>query len=169
VGACSELDGKPVLIDRDIWWTALSKYSMEQVQAGFTAHIADPEHGNYPPKPAHIIKHIECLYPKRTGAYALYKPEPQEAGRRLPLTYEVPPAHFSHLMKRALLFAEGKGSDEDKHEHLQELIQIVKGMPLPYDKRATLDRFNAPPDAAGSVRRHEAELSTENVDSLEVV
>jgi hypothetical protein len=40
------------------------------------------------------------------------------------------------LVKRAHLLAAGKGSAEDKSDHLQELIQRVKGIqrPLPYDK-----------------------------------
>jgi hypothetical protein len=38
------------------------------------------------------------------------------------------------LVKRAWLLAEGKGSTEDKHDLLQDLIKMVKGAPLPYDK-----------------------------------
>jgi len=40
------------------------------------------------------------------------------------------------IMKRAMLLAEGKGSREDKHDHLQDLIRLAKGItkPLPYDK-----------------------------------
>jgi hypothetical protein len=39
------------------------------------------------------------------------------------------------LVKRAWLLAEGKGSMQDKSDHLQALIQMVKGtQPLPYDK-----------------------------------
>lgn len=40
------------------------------------------------------------------------------------------------LVKRAWLLAEGKGSVEDKHDHLQELVRMCKGIaqPLPYDK-----------------------------------
>jgi hypothetical protein len=37
------------------------------------------------------------------------------------------------LVKRAWLLAEGKGTAEDKSDHLQELIRMVKGT-LPYDK-----------------------------------
>jgi hypothetical protein len=39
------------------------------------------------------------------------------------------------LVKRAWLLAEGKGSVEDKSEHLQELIRLARGIatPLPYD------------------------------------
>jgi hypothetical protein len=130
-------------INHDIWWRALLKYSLEQVIAGFEAHITDPTEGKYPPKPAHIIGHIERLFPKRSGAYALYKPEPQKATKRLPLTYEVAPDHFNHLMKRAMLFAEGKGTVEDKHEHLQDLIRMVKGIgtPLPYDPTRREERL----------------------------
>jgi hypothetical protein len=34
-----------------------------------------------------------------------------------------------------MLFAEGRGSDEDKSDHLQELIRMCKGIAtkLPYD------------------------------------
>jgi hypothetical protein len=123
-------------IQPETWWKALKKYSLEVVVAGFEAHITDPQEGKFPPKPAHIIGYIERLFPKRSGCYALYKPEPQNPSKRLPLTYEVTPEHFSHLMKRAMLFAEGKGTAEDKSDHLQDLIRMVKGIgtPLPYDK-----------------------------------
>lgn len=169
-----------IVTHRDFWWTALSPYPIEQVSAGFAAHIADPEHGNYLPKPAHIIKHIERLYPKRTGCYKPYEPEPvPDDTRKLPLNYELTPLYWQKydegfqrglrgpqlarwareqagvklivgdacrqwldehaddaLVKRAMLLAQGKGSAEDKSDHLQELIRMVKGMskPLPYDK-----------------------------------
>jgi hypothetical protein len=123
-------------IHHDIWWRALCKYSLEQVIAGFEAHITDPQEGKFPPKPAHIIGHIERLFPKRSGCYALYKPESQNTEKRLPLTYAVPPEHMKHLMARAMLFAEGKGTREDKSEHLQALARLARGIatPLPYDK-----------------------------------
>lgn len=128
-------------INREIWWRALCKYPLEQVIAGFEAHITDPEEGKFPPKPAHIIGHIERLFPRRTGAYALYKPQAQTTEKRLPLTYTVAPEHMRHLMARAQLFAEGKGSREDKRDHIQELACLARGIatPLPYDpaKRQT--------------------------------
>lgn len=72
-------------ISRDIWWRALSKYSLEAVIAGFEAHITDPEHGLYPPKPAHIIRHIDRLYPRRSGCYKPYVPLPEPERQVIPM------------------------------------------------------------------------------------
>jgi hypothetical protein len=68
-------------LNHNIWWRALYKYPLEQVIAGFEAHIMDPEYGMSPPKPAHIIRHIERLYPRRGGCYRPYVPEPMPKAR----------------------------------------------------------------------------------------
>jgi hypothetical protein len=183
-------------INRDAWWRILSKYPLEQVKAGFDAHMADPEQGIYPPKPAHIVGHIERLKAQRPAAQRTFFEAAPEDAKRLPLTYEFTPLYWAKLkegfnthglrgneltrwareqsgvqlivgdpltrwlehhsddpqwgplIKRSLLFAEGKGTKEDKHEHLQDLIRMVQGIatPLPYDPR----------------RRH---LPTEGVDN----
>jgi hypothetical protein len=52
------------------------------------------------------------------------------------------------LVKRAWLLAEGKGSVEDKRDHLQDLIKLAKGIAtqLPYDpaKNAYTTRPSTP-------------------------
>jgi hypothetical protein len=40
------------------------------------------------------------------------------------------------IVKRAYLLAAGLGDEQDKRDHIQDLIRMVKGIatPLPYDK-----------------------------------
>lgn len=42
----------------DLSFGALLPYSIEDVRRGITAHIRNPDTGQFPPKPADIIKHI---------------------------------------------------------------------------------------------------------------
>lgn len=42
----------------DLSFGALLPYSIEDVRKGITAHIRNPDTGQFPPKPADIIKHI---------------------------------------------------------------------------------------------------------------
>lgn len=38
---------------------ALQRFDLEQIKQGLTAHINDPKHGDFAPKPADIVRHIE--------------------------------------------------------------------------------------------------------------
>lgn len=55
------LDGrqltKPVTL---VWWRALEKYALADVRRAMDAFVRDPDAGRYPPKPAHIISHMEA-------------------------------------------------------------------------------------------------------------
>jgi hypothetical protein len=164
-------------INHNIWWRALGKYSLEQVIAGFEAHITDPQEGKYPPKPAHIIGQIERLYPNRTAAYKLYEPlDPKPTSPGLKNLRGGDPtsawleAHAADpIVKRAHLLARGKGSREDKRDHLADLMKLANRIatPLPYDPRAKVDRFNAGPESSGPGALGRRELSTEGVASFE--
>jgi hypothetical protein len=60
VKATLDLYGKeasaPVL---RLWWAALEPYSIEEVRHGFTRFVRSPDSGNFPPKPADIIRMVE--------------------------------------------------------------------------------------------------------------
>lgn len=60
VKATLDLYGKeasaPVL---RLWWAALDPYSIEEVRHGFTRFVRSPDSGNFPPKPADIIRMVE--------------------------------------------------------------------------------------------------------------
>lgn len=47
----------PVLLD--IWFRALEGYPLDEVSAAFSRHVTDPDHGQFPPKPADIVRAIE--------------------------------------------------------------------------------------------------------------
>lgn len=42
----------------DLSFGALAPYSIEDVRKGITAHIRNPDTGQFPPKPADVIKHV---------------------------------------------------------------------------------------------------------------
>jgi hypothetical protein len=39
-----------------LWWKALERHPIDDVEQAFARHVQDPEHGCYPPKPADIIR-----------------------------------------------------------------------------------------------------------------
>jgi hypothetical protein len=43
----------------DLIFNALQRFDLEQIKQGLTAHINDPKHGDFAPKPADIVRHIE--------------------------------------------------------------------------------------------------------------
>lgn len=43
----------------NIWWNALEKYEFNVVEQAFGDHIVDPDVGQFPPKPANIIRNID--------------------------------------------------------------------------------------------------------------
>lgn len=42
----------------DVVFSALSSYSLQDVRTGLSGHIKNPDSGQFPPKPADVIKHI---------------------------------------------------------------------------------------------------------------
>jgi len=43
----------------DLIFSALQRFDIDQIKQGLTAHINDPKHGDFAPKPADIVRHIE--------------------------------------------------------------------------------------------------------------
>lgn len=42
-----------------LWWAAMSRYSMAEIRAALSAHTMDADVGQFPPKPADIVKRLE--------------------------------------------------------------------------------------------------------------
>lgn len=42
----------------DVWWNACRPFDYEQVCKAFTAHATDPDHGQFAPKPADIVRQL---------------------------------------------------------------------------------------------------------------
>lgn len=42
-----------------IYFSALTNYSLQQVEAGINAHTMDSKHGSFFPKPADIVRHLQ--------------------------------------------------------------------------------------------------------------
>jgi hypothetical protein len=43
----------------DLAFSSLKRFDVHQIKQGLTAHINDPKHGDFAPKPADIVRHIE--------------------------------------------------------------------------------------------------------------
>lgn len=57
--ATYSLHSKSLTADaRALFFAALGKYSLADVRKAFSAHIADPQRGQYPPKPADLIAQL---------------------------------------------------------------------------------------------------------------
>lgn len=58
--AAYSLHSKSLTADaRSLFFAALGKYSLAEVRKAFSAHISDPQRGQYPPKPADLISHLQ--------------------------------------------------------------------------------------------------------------
>lgn len=42
-----------------VWWQACERYDLEQVSKALTKHAMDPERGQFPPKPADLVRQLE--------------------------------------------------------------------------------------------------------------
>lgn len=49
----------------DVWWSACQRYDMDQVRTAFNAHATDPDVGQYPPKPADLVKQLQGTFGDR--------------------------------------------------------------------------------------------------------
>jgi hypothetical protein len=57
--AAYSLHSKSLTADaRSLFFAALGKYSLGDVRKAFSAHISDPQRGQFPPKPADLIAHM---------------------------------------------------------------------------------------------------------------
>ena len=60
LGACADLYGKSISEGAmSLWWGALERFDIEQVEQAFKRTIEDPDGGQYMPRPADIIRRIE--------------------------------------------------------------------------------------------------------------
>ncbi len=42
-----------------VWWAALQKYPLADIEAAFARHVADPDGCRFTPKPGDIVRHLE--------------------------------------------------------------------------------------------------------------
>lgn len=43
----------------DVWFNALLAYPLDEISAAFSRHVVDPDHGQFPPKPADVVRLID--------------------------------------------------------------------------------------------------------------
>lgn len=43
----------------DVWWNSLKAYDLKAIQEAFGRHVANPDAGQFPPKPADIIRMLQ--------------------------------------------------------------------------------------------------------------
>ena len=48
-----------------VWWQACANFDLEQVRKALTAHAMDPDRGQFPPKPADIIRALQGTHTDR--------------------------------------------------------------------------------------------------------
>ena len=49
-----------------VWWQACERFEYEQVVSAMTAHAMDPENGQFPPKPADIVRKLHGTHTDRS-------------------------------------------------------------------------------------------------------
>lgn len=58
VGIMSVYKQEVSRIQLEVWWTVLKGYDLDVVNQALSNHVADPDAGMYPPKPADVVKHL---------------------------------------------------------------------------------------------------------------
>lgn len=48
-----------------VWWEACKAFDLEQVRKALTAHAMDPERGQFPPKPADLVRQLQGTHTDR--------------------------------------------------------------------------------------------------------
>lgn len=48
-----------------VWWEACKSFDLEQVRKSLTAHAMDPERGQFPPKPADLVRSLQGTHTDR--------------------------------------------------------------------------------------------------------
>lgn len=48
-----------------VWWEACRRFELEQVRKALTAHAMDPERGQFPPKPADLVRQLQGTHTDR--------------------------------------------------------------------------------------------------------
>ncbi len=66
----------PTLIN--LWIASLKPYELADVQAAFERHLIDPQAGQFPPKPADIVRQLQALQPDEGDGDSGH-PGPEEA------------------------------------------------------------------------------------------
>jgi hypothetical protein len=49
----------------DVWWEACKGVALEQVRKALTAHALDPDRGQFPPKPADLVRQLRGTHTDR--------------------------------------------------------------------------------------------------------
>jgi hypothetical protein len=49
----------------DVWWQACQPFEVEQVRKALTAHAMDPDRGQFPPKPADLVRQLQGTHGDR--------------------------------------------------------------------------------------------------------
>jgi len=59
-GCLQALYEKPVTpLLLDVWFAALSAYPLADISSALSRHVIDPDHGQFPPKPADVVRLID--------------------------------------------------------------------------------------------------------------
>lgn len=48
-----------------VWWEACQPFDLEQVRKALTAHAMDPERGQFPPRPADLVRQLQGTHTDR--------------------------------------------------------------------------------------------------------
>lgn len=60
-GTLVEIYQRPALSAEamEVWWNSLAAYEFASVREAFGRHLLNPDQGQFPPKPADIVRHLE--------------------------------------------------------------------------------------------------------------
>jgi len=137
VMATFELYGKqPSKLAVDMFWRVLERFSIDQVENGFAAHLNDPEYGKFQPKPADIIRHIEGCRDDRMAAAGLAYAKAMGAigscGSYRSPVFDDPAIHYAiRNFGGWVKFCQAEQHDFDRKKFVEEYAVYKPGLPYP--------------------------------------
>jgi hypothetical protein len=78
----------------DVWWSALKRYDLPSITSAFNRWLANPDDGQYAPKPAHVIKMLGgCSMDKALQAWAKVDKSIRQVGTYESVVFDDPVIH----------------------------------------------------------------------------
>jgi hypothetical protein len=93
-----------------VWWEAAKHFDFEQVSKALTAHAMDPDRGQFPPKPADLVRQLQVLATatckKASGCFSHYSTRAAHTNR------------LHQTLCQSVKFISGVSNDRQSPNHL---------------------------------------------------
>ena len=173
--ASFEVYGKGISdIAMQMYWNVLECYDIKQVENGLAAHLSDPKSGQYPPKPADVIRHItggNVEDREAVASYAFtraYNAIGTSGGIYASVAFDDPAIHFSIMLMggwEAFCSMDETVLDFKRRDFIKGYMAYKPGAPYPSHLIGLIEKQN---DASLGVNETEISYIGDRDKAIEV-